>query len=160
MIRELDSRISDGIYVRLLWHPDNGRVSITIDDAKTGDAFELGSARGSERSTSTTTPTPMPPNAVTAARRRPPRLTSGRRHESMGDDSRRVDAGLPPDFRSPPREGKRDRVRRFLAGAPRRRLSGRQPSMSPTHPLPVPARGRGWLLLRLLGPLAVGSLGG
>jgi hypothetical protein len=41
MIRELDSRISDGIYVRLLWHPDNGRVSITVDDAKTGEAFEL-----------------------------------------------------------------------------------------------------------------------
>jgi hypothetical protein len=32
MIRELDSRIGDGIYVRLLWHPDNGRVSITVDD--------------------------------------------------------------------------------------------------------------------------------
>ncbi len=41
MIRELDSRISDGIYVRLLWHLDSGRVSITVDDAKTGDAFEV-----------------------------------------------------------------------------------------------------------------------
>lgn len=41
MIRELDARISDGIYVRLLWHSDNGRVSITVDDAKTGEAFEL-----------------------------------------------------------------------------------------------------------------------
>jgi hypothetical protein len=41
MIRELDSRISDGIYVRLLWHIDNGRVSVTVDDAKTGEAFEL-----------------------------------------------------------------------------------------------------------------------
>jgi hypothetical protein len=41
MIRELDSRISDGIYVRLLWHLDNGQVSITVDDAKTGEAFEL-----------------------------------------------------------------------------------------------------------------------
>jgi hypothetical protein len=41
MIRELDSRISDGIYVRLLWHPDNGHVSITVDDARTGEAFEL-----------------------------------------------------------------------------------------------------------------------
>lgn len=41
MIRELDSRIGDGIYVRLLWHLDNGRVSITVDDAKTGEAFEL-----------------------------------------------------------------------------------------------------------------------
>jgi hypothetical protein len=41
MIRELDGRISDGIYVRLLWPLGNGRVSITVDDAKTGDAFEL-----------------------------------------------------------------------------------------------------------------------
>jgi hypothetical protein len=41
MIRELDSRISDGIFVRLLWHPDNGQVSITVDDAQAGEAFEL-----------------------------------------------------------------------------------------------------------------------
>lgn len=41
MIRELDSRLSDGIYVRLLWHPDNGQLSITVDDAKTGETFEL-----------------------------------------------------------------------------------------------------------------------
>jgi hypothetical protein len=41
MIRELDSRASDGIHVRLLWHPDSGQVSITVDDAKTGEAFEL-----------------------------------------------------------------------------------------------------------------------
>ena len=46
MIRELDSRISDGIYVRLLWHPDNFRVSITVDDVKTGQAFELGVREG------------------------------------------------------------------------------------------------------------------
>ena len=31
---------SDGIYVRLLWHPDNGQVDHG-DDAKTGEAFEL-----------------------------------------------------------------------------------------------------------------------
>jgi hypothetical protein len=41
MIRELDSRISDAIYVRLVWHPDNGRVPITVDDTSTGEAFEL-----------------------------------------------------------------------------------------------------------------------
>ena len=46
MIRELDSRISDGIYVGLLWHPDNGRVSITVDDAQTREAFELGVREG------------------------------------------------------------------------------------------------------------------
>jgi hypothetical protein len=41
MIRELDSRISDGISVRLLWHPANGQVSITVDDAQSGEGFEL-----------------------------------------------------------------------------------------------------------------------
>jgi hypothetical protein len=41
MIRELDSRISDGIFVRLLWHPHNRQVSIAVDDAKTGEAFDL-----------------------------------------------------------------------------------------------------------------------
>jgi hypothetical protein len=44
--RELDSRISDGIHVRLLWHTDSGRVSITVDDAKTGEAFELAVREG------------------------------------------------------------------------------------------------------------------
>jgi len=46
MIRELDSRISDGIYVRLLWHSDNGRVSITVDDTKTSEEFELAVREG------------------------------------------------------------------------------------------------------------------
>jgi hypothetical protein len=48
MIRELDSRITDGIFVRLLWHSDNGRVSITVDDAKTGDEFELAVREGEQ----------------------------------------------------------------------------------------------------------------
>jgi hypothetical protein len=39
--RELDSRISDGIHVRLLWHPHDARVSVAVHDTKTGDAFEL-----------------------------------------------------------------------------------------------------------------------
>jgi hypothetical protein len=39
--RELDSRITDGIHVRLLWHPHDGRVSVTVNDAKTGEAFAL-----------------------------------------------------------------------------------------------------------------------
>jgi hypothetical protein len=39
--RELDSRISDGIHVRLLWHSGDGRVSVAVDDVKTGQAFEL-----------------------------------------------------------------------------------------------------------------------
>jgi hypothetical protein len=39
--RELDSRTSDGIHVRLLWHPANGAVSVAVQDGKTGEAFEL-----------------------------------------------------------------------------------------------------------------------
>ena len=41
MTRELDSRVSDGIHVRLLWHVCDGHVSVTVDDAKTGVAFEV-----------------------------------------------------------------------------------------------------------------------
>jgi hypothetical protein len=41
MTRELDSRTGDGIHVRLLWHPDDARVSVAVHDTKTGDAFEL-----------------------------------------------------------------------------------------------------------------------
>lgn len=39
--RELDSRVSDGIHVRLMWHPTDGHLSVAVDDIKTGDAFEL-----------------------------------------------------------------------------------------------------------------------
>jgi hypothetical protein len=39
--RELDSRVSDGIHVRLLWHHADGHVSVAVHDTKTGDAFEL-----------------------------------------------------------------------------------------------------------------------
>jgi hypothetical protein len=39
--RELDSRITDGIHVQLLWHPHDGHVSVAVNDSKTTDAFEL-----------------------------------------------------------------------------------------------------------------------
>src|SRR5579863_545920 len=39
--RELDSRTSDGIHVRLLWHSDSGRVSVAVHDTKTGELFDL-----------------------------------------------------------------------------------------------------------------------
>jgi hypothetical protein len=39
--RELDSRTSDGIHVRLLWHTDEECVSVAVEDTKTGEAFEL-----------------------------------------------------------------------------------------------------------------------
>jgi hypothetical protein len=39
--RELDRRASDGISVRLLWNADANRVSVTVDDERLGDSFEL-----------------------------------------------------------------------------------------------------------------------
>lgn len=38
-MRELHSRISDGIHVRLLWSERDGRVTVAVADCKTGDAF-------------------------------------------------------------------------------------------------------------------------
>jgi hypothetical protein len=40
-VRELDSRTSDGIHVQLLWYPQDGHLSVAINDTKTADAFEL-----------------------------------------------------------------------------------------------------------------------
>jgi hypothetical protein len=37
--RELDSRTSDRIHVRLLWNEHDGRVTVAVADEKTGDAF-------------------------------------------------------------------------------------------------------------------------
>jgi hypothetical protein len=48
MTRELDSRVSDGIHVRLLWHAGDKHVSVTVEDAKTGEAFELRVANGDQ----------------------------------------------------------------------------------------------------------------
>ena len=39
--RELDSRTTDGIHVRLLWDSRGGHVSVVVNDEKTGDHFEL-----------------------------------------------------------------------------------------------------------------------
>ncbi len=44
--RELDSRVSDGIQVRLLWHPGDGHLSVAVHDSKTDDAFELAVREG------------------------------------------------------------------------------------------------------------------
>jgi hypothetical protein len=41
MRRELDARIADGIHVRLLWQPGDGRMLVAVNDTKTGEAFEL-----------------------------------------------------------------------------------------------------------------------
>ncbi len=58
MTRELNGRPSDDIDDRLLWHQHDGRVSVSVVDTKTGQAFELPGATARDRSTSSTTPTP------------------------------------------------------------------------------------------------------
>jgi hypothetical protein len=39
--RELDRRISDGIDVRLLWHPQTNRVSVAVTGRRADSAFEF-----------------------------------------------------------------------------------------------------------------------
>jgi hypothetical protein len=46
MPRELDSRVSDGIHVRLLWHPADSHVSVAVHDTKTATSFELAVGEG------------------------------------------------------------------------------------------------------------------
>jgi len=38
---ELDSRINDGIHVRLFCHRTDGHVSVAVDDTKTGETFDV-----------------------------------------------------------------------------------------------------------------------
>lgn len=45
-MQELHSRIADGIHVRLLWSGRDDRVTVAVDDAKTGDAFTLEVQKG------------------------------------------------------------------------------------------------------------------
>jgi hypothetical protein len=40
-IRELDSRTRDGISVRLLWNSQTNRVSVVLEDARTGESFDF-----------------------------------------------------------------------------------------------------------------------
>jgi hypothetical protein len=39
--RELDTRMCDGIQVRLLWCEHDGRLWVAVLDTKTGDSFRL-----------------------------------------------------------------------------------------------------------------------
>jgi hypothetical protein len=39
--RELAARESDGIHVLLLWHPRENAVTVTVEDARVGDHFQL-----------------------------------------------------------------------------------------------------------------------
>jgi hypothetical protein len=45
-MRELNSRTSDGIQVRLLWCTGNGRVFVAVNDRKSGDAFSVAVPEG------------------------------------------------------------------------------------------------------------------
>jgi hypothetical protein len=40
-LRELNSRITDGIHVRMLWCETEARVVVAVTDMKTGEAFSL-----------------------------------------------------------------------------------------------------------------------
>jgi hypothetical protein len=39
--RELAARETDGIHVLLLWHPDEDAVSVSVEDARVGDRFQI-----------------------------------------------------------------------------------------------------------------------
>jgi hypothetical protein len=39
--RELASRESDGLAVRLVWHPSDDAVTVSVTDSRTGDRFQL-----------------------------------------------------------------------------------------------------------------------
>jgi len=39
--RELAARHSDGIHVRLLWHPREKAVTVSVEDALVGDRFQV-----------------------------------------------------------------------------------------------------------------------
>jgi hypothetical protein len=39
--RELASRESDGVRVTLLWHPRANAVTVSVEDARAGDHFQL-----------------------------------------------------------------------------------------------------------------------
>ena len=39
--RELASRESDGLAVRLVWHPSEDALTVAVTDSRTGDRFQL-----------------------------------------------------------------------------------------------------------------------
>jgi len=40
-VQELDCRTNDGIHVALLWNSHTGRVSVAVEDERSGESFEL-----------------------------------------------------------------------------------------------------------------------
>jgi len=43
--RELAARESDGLHVLLLWHPDEDAVTVSVEDERAGDRFQISVAR-------------------------------------------------------------------------------------------------------------------
>ena len=41
LTRELAARESDGIHVLLLWHPDENALTVSVEDARVGDRFQI-----------------------------------------------------------------------------------------------------------------------
>jgi hypothetical protein len=39
--RELATRDSDGIHVQLLWHPGENALTVSVEDIRVGDRFQL-----------------------------------------------------------------------------------------------------------------------
>ena len=39
--RELAQRLSGGDEIILLWHPESGRIEVSVRDLETGDGFEI-----------------------------------------------------------------------------------------------------------------------
>jgi len=39
--RQLAARESDGLHVLLLWHPDENALTVSVEDARGGDRFQL-----------------------------------------------------------------------------------------------------------------------
>ena len=39
--RELAARENDGVSVRLLWHPRRNAVTLSVEDSRVGDRFQL-----------------------------------------------------------------------------------------------------------------------
>ena len=39
--RELAARSSDGVHVQLLWHPRENTLTVSVEDARFGDRFQL-----------------------------------------------------------------------------------------------------------------------
>ena len=39
--RELAARDTDGIYVLLLWHPNENALTVSVEDARAGERFQL-----------------------------------------------------------------------------------------------------------------------